>query len=335
MPASPRETVLCRYHYDALDRLDSIAPSTLDSLKRFYCKTRLATEIQGSVRNSIFQHEDQLLAQQRHENARIENTLLATDQQRSVLNALSATGPQPVTYTAYGHRSPENGLLSLLGFNGERRDPLTGHYPLGNGYRQFNPVTMRFNSPDSLSPFGDGGLNAYAYCVGDPVNRSDPTGHFSVLSILIGVSGTVTVGAVAGAILVEDEAVRSVLSGLAGVTGVITFGAGLKHLLSRPPRLQRSNVSLGRMLSDPPPPYPDSLRRTQPAANRVSFSEQPDVPPPSYEEAIRRMDGRRDSQNVVSQLSLSPHQQRRRTLSSSNLSPSDITQEARDVRRSI
>ncbi|WP_147458691.1 RHS repeat-associated core domain-containing protein, partial [Pseudomonas savastanoi] len=36
---------------------------------------------------------------------------------------------------------------------------------------------MRFNSPDSLSPFGKGGMNAYAYCAGDPVNRSDPTGH--------------------------------------------------------------------------------------------------------------------------------------------------------------
>lgn len=67
-------------------------------------------------------------------------------------------------------------LTSLLGFNGERSDPMTGHYLLGNGYRAFNPVLMRFNSPDSLSPFGKGGLNGYAYCVGDPVNYSDPTG---------------------------------------------------------------------------------------------------------------------------------------------------------------
>jgi RHS repeat-associated protein len=68
-------------------------------------------------------------------------------------------------------------LLSLLGFNGERPDPVTGCYLLGNGYRAFNPVLMRFNSPDSWSPFGRGGLNAYAYCVGDPVNRHDRNGH--------------------------------------------------------------------------------------------------------------------------------------------------------------
>ena len=28
-----------------------------------------------------------------------------------------------------------------------------------------------------MSPFGEGGLNPYAYCQGDPINRSDPTGH--------------------------------------------------------------------------------------------------------------------------------------------------------------
>ena len=104
--------------------------------------------------------------------------LLATDQQQSVLNTLAGNGPRSIAYTPYGHRSPENGLLSLIGFNGEPPDALTGHYHLGNGYRQFNPVLMRFNSPDSWSPFGDGGLNAYAYCGGEPRNRTDSTGHF-------------------------------------------------------------------------------------------------------------------------------------------------------------
>jgi RHS repeat-associated protein len=103
--------------------------------------------------------------------------LLAIDQQSSVLNTLDASQRHPIAYTAYGFRPAENGLLSLLGFNGELMDLLTGHYHLGNGYRQFNPVLMRFNSPDSWSPFGEGELNAYGYCGGDPCNRVDPTGH--------------------------------------------------------------------------------------------------------------------------------------------------------------
>jgi RHS repeat-associated protein len=179
MPTAPRETVLCRYHYDPLDRLVDCAESADAGIQRFYCKNRLATEIQGAVQRSVFQHDDQLLAQLRREDAKVGTTLLATDQQRSVLTALDATRPHPIAYTPYGHRPAENGLLSLLGFNGERPDPVTGHYLLGNGYRGFNPVLIRFNSPDILSPFGEGGLNAYAYCAGDPVNKSDPNGHLA------------------------------------------------------------------------------------------------------------------------------------------------------------
>jgi RHS repeat-associated protein len=56
-----------------------------------------------------------------------------------------------------------------------------GWYLLGYGYRAYNPSVCRFHSPDSLSPFGDGGLNAYAYCGDDPVNRHDPSGHMNFL----------------------------------------------------------------------------------------------------------------------------------------------------------
>jgi RHS repeat-associated protein len=177
MPA-PRETLLCQYRYDPLDRLTDHAQPNTPTLQRFYCKSRLATEIQGTIGHSIVQHDDLLLAQLRRQDDAIDTTLLATDQQRSVLQTLEANQQrQPIAYSPYGHRPAENGLTSLLGFNGERRDPVTGHYLLGNGYRAFNPVLMRFNSPDSLSPFGKGGLNSYAYCSGDPINLTDPTGH--------------------------------------------------------------------------------------------------------------------------------------------------------------
>ncbi|MFH7618070.1 RHS repeat-associated core domain-containing protein, partial [Pseudomonas syringae group genomosp. 7] len=66
---------------------------------------------------------------------------------------------------------------ALPGFNGEVLDSITGHYLLGNGYRDYNPVLMRFNSPDSQSPFGKGGLNANANCAAEPVNRSEPDGR--------------------------------------------------------------------------------------------------------------------------------------------------------------
>lgn len=82
-------------------------------------------------------------------------------------------------YTVYGHDGGEH-CASVLRFNGQRKDPVTGHYLLGNGYRAFNSVLMRFNAPDSLSPFDAGGLNAYCYCSNDPVNNVDPSGHIGL-----------------------------------------------------------------------------------------------------------------------------------------------------------
>lgn len=106
-----------------------------------------------------------------------EVTLLATDLQTSVMHGVSPTISQPQSYGPYGHRPTTNRLLNVLGFNGERPDAMTGHYLLGQGYRAFNPVLMRFNNPDRGSPFGRGGINAYTYCEGDPINYQDPTGR--------------------------------------------------------------------------------------------------------------------------------------------------------------
>ena len=78
-----------------------------------------------------------------------------------------------LSYTPYGYSL---GFLAL-GWNGFYRDPTTGMYNLGNGYRAYSPVSMRFASPDSWSPFARGGLNPYMYCAGDPINRADPSGH--------------------------------------------------------------------------------------------------------------------------------------------------------------
>jgi len=175
-----RESLLCRYHYDPLDRLVDCTLSAQAPTRRFYLKDRLATEIQDAVQRSIMQHDDQLLAQQQRQSGAVEARLLATDQQRSVLNVLDVDRPHPMIYTPYGHCPMGNGLLSLLGFNGEWPDLVTGCYLLGNGYRTFNPVLMRFNSPDSWSPFGEGGLNSYVYCYGNPSNKTDPSGHAAI-----------------------------------------------------------------------------------------------------------------------------------------------------------
>ncbi|MFJ4443137.1 RHS repeat-associated core domain-containing protein [Pseudomonas sp. NPDC089422] len=99
-------------------------------------------------------------------------------------------------YTPYGYRADQGG--PVLGFTGQPRDANTGCYLLGNGRRAFNPRLMRFHSPDDMSPFSAGGLNAYAYCAGDPINRSDPSGRSWLDWLVQGIFATgnaVTIGA--------------------------------------------------------------------------------------------------------------------------------------------
>ncbi|CAI8908081.1 RHS repeat-associated core domain-containing protein [Pseudomonas sp. IT-P253] len=103
--------------------------------------------------------------------------LLATDNKNSVLAEVAADNTNPLAYSAYGHQSARHEVNTHLGFNGELHEAQTSWYLLGNGYRAYNPRLMRFHSPDSLSPFGAGGLNAYMYCGGEPVMNKDPTGR--------------------------------------------------------------------------------------------------------------------------------------------------------------
>lgn len=103
--------------------------------------------------------------------------LLATTSSQSIIAEIVDGKTNAIGYTAYGEQSAQQEVVTQLGFNGQLRETKFGWYLLGNGYRAYNPRLMRFHSPDSLSPFGEGGLNAYMYCGGEPVMNSDPTGH--------------------------------------------------------------------------------------------------------------------------------------------------------------
>ncbi|WP_059403468.1 RHS repeat-associated core domain-containing protein [Pseudomonas sp. RIT-PI-q] len=173
-----RAIILCRYAYDPLDRIVGTLPLSGAQSQYFYRANQFATETKGSLKRSIFQYDNQLLAEQQTGEESGNANLFATDQQQSVVHFLTSDFLRSIVYSPYGHGSNGSGLPSLLGFNGERRDPVTGCYLLGNGYRAFNPVLMRFNSPDSWSPFGRGGLNCYSYCSGNPISRKDPNGRY-------------------------------------------------------------------------------------------------------------------------------------------------------------
>jgi RHS repeat-associated protein len=118
---------------------------------------------------------DQFLTQDDPDMSR--TLLLAADHQNSIVAELAGGRSNAIAYSAYGQQCAPQAIATHLGFNGELCERHIGWYLLGNGYRAYNPTLMRFHSPDSWSPFGRGGLNAYVYCGGDPRNFTDPTGH--------------------------------------------------------------------------------------------------------------------------------------------------------------
>ncbi|MFG0634534.1 RHS repeat-associated core domain-containing protein [Pseudomonas sp. xss_2] len=151
----------------------------INQVHYFYQGDQLYLELGAEQSRSLLRTVHGPLAQVQQLNGQASVGLLATDRQGSVLSLQNGLQASAFAYSVFGSAPRGHEALSLLGFNQQRRDPQTGCYLLGNGYRAYNPILMRFHSPDSLSPFGKGGINGYAYCGGDPVNWEDSSGHVS------------------------------------------------------------------------------------------------------------------------------------------------------------
>ncbi|WP_434579435.1 RHS repeat-associated core domain-containing protein [Pseudomonas sp. Z5-35] len=191
--ADARST-LASYRYDASDRIHAVEWGGQKWCRRFYQEENLCSELTQEGGRSILREGQQLLAVSQDQ----ETTLFRTDGCGNVFQALSGSGNTHHAYSPYGQRPVTDGLGSLFGFGGEPQDPVTGCYLLGNGYRAYDPVLMRFHRPDSWSPFDGGGLNPYAYCLADPINLIDPTGHVSTWGwIKIGLTAAFAIASVA------------------------------------------------------------------------------------------------------------------------------------------
>jgi RHS repeat-associated protein len=77
-------------------------------------------------------------------------------------------------YGAYGESGPAVSRARVA-YAGEVKETHLGCYVLGT--RVYAPALRRFLGADLTSPFGLGGVNRYAYCGGDPIDRVDPSGN--------------------------------------------------------------------------------------------------------------------------------------------------------------
>ncbi len=78
-----------------------------------------------------------------------------------------------------------------FGYTGQQFDTSVGKIQMGN-WRSMDPATGRFIQADTLDVFsGKGTPNHYAYASMNPMAYTDPTGHFSWLSVLGGIADAV------------------------------------------------------------------------------------------------------------------------------------------------
>ena len=100
----------------------------------------------------------------------------------------STTVSSQYNYDAYGQTMATSTTISgtSLRYCGEQFDDGLNMYNLRA--RFYDPASGRFNAVDTFggNTFDPQSLHKYAYCHGDPINGTDPTGNFTLTELLVG-----------------------------------------------------------------------------------------------------------------------------------------------------
>lgn len=200
---------------------------------------------------------------------------------------------------------------SYVGFNGQLHEPGSSWQLLGNGYRAYNPVLMRFHNPDSLSPFDRGGRNAYCYCLDEPINHIDPSGanalaYFGGIALLGSATVLGTLAAKEDNDIIQGTLIAGAVIAGAAALGAFALGSGALQISRERPRFRSPSLQSERA-SQPaggyinaddfadwvPTRFPGRDRGLQPDDLPPAYSPPvsppqiapPSSPPPSYSRA--------------------------------------------------
>lgn len=181
-----------------------------------------------------------------------QNYFYARNAQNDIVGLMDSSGNWVVEYTydAWGKLLSTTGsMAATLGvrnpyrYRGYRFDAETGLYYLQSRY--YDPQVGRFINADSVVAGVGGdihGYNLYAYCFNNPVNMSDPSGHWpkwlsGALNVISG-SLQMAAGTALGA-TVGWTGVGAVVAGFLVINGASTAAQGVGQIVNS---VTKSNV---------------------------------------------------------------------------------------------
>ena len=278
-PGSPYEN--CTYTYNALGQRVSKSFSFLPSLDD--SGATLVSRMLSSNRSYYYDHSGRLVSEKfvdNYESGTTDNTEITYlyDESSMIGLVFNRNGSESVYYY---HRNLQGDVVGIYDTNGTKvveyaydawgncsTTSATTNYVLAyanpiryRGYyfdvetswyflnaRYYNPEWRRFISPDSTSyidPQNVNGLNVYCYCNNDPVNYADPSGHFPVLAVILGITAVVGFGLSVGGVAADDNFLTAVgltmvaipaliAGGLAAFasTGALAIGVGIVTMIA-------------------------------------------------------------------------------------------------------
>jgi len=206
----PGEGVISTTYIGSLFEIERLADSGERIVKHIFagsnriCSIERGLSPQGTVPEIYYYHSDHLGSS-------------------SIITNQSGQQVQHCEYTPYGTLARNEGSdIVKHKFTGKELDS-TGLYFYGARY--YDPEIGRFITADTIvqAPYNPQTLNRYSYCGNNPINYTDPTGHFFWFGIIIGA----ILGAISSAInhqpIWQGALMGAVGGALVGVGGAAAY----------------------------------------------------------------------------------------------------------------
>ena len=202
-----RDNVTILYRY-GVKGLSSIVVKKDEDTQEYVCRTNIFGDV-----IAIYNTDGDLQCKYNYDawgNHRIGNA-------RNELICDSATG---VIATGYENHIA---ILNPIRYRGYYYDTETGWFWLSSRY--YSPELCRFISPDSvdyLDPSSINGLNLYSYCMNDPINYADPSGHIAISTLILCGLALVGMGLTIGGVASDNNVMTAIGLTMVAVPALIS-----------------------------------------------------------------------------------------------------------------